>query len=109
MELRRAAGRLSQIVVEKLQDSARYLGADPAEQGRLGVLALECIGFQRSLLEHRPGPKRSEEEQLRKMEQQVNAIMSRLEKKGSKNDQSELTGVSKDLREFWRLRKHSRK
>ncbi len=106
MELRRAASRLSQIVVKGLEDSARYQGSDPAEQYRLGRVALECIAFRRSLLERRRGPKWSEEEQLRKMEQQVNSIMSRLEKKPPKDNRSELRRVSKELKQIWQLRKN---
>jgi hypothetical protein len=109
MELRRAASRFSQILVKDLQDSAGYRGSDPTEQYQLGRVALECIAFRRSLLERRRGPKWSEEEQLRKMEQQVNSVMSSLGKKGAENNPSELTRVSKELEEFWRLRKNLRK
>jgi hypothetical protein len=108
-ELRRAASRFSQILMKDLQNSAGYRDSDPVEQHRLGRVALECIAFRRSLLERRRGPKWSEQEQLRKMEQQVNSVMSCLDKEGPKNNQSELSRISKELKEFWRLRKNLRK
>ena len=109
MELRGAASRFSQMLMKDLQYSAGYRDSDPAEQYQLGRVALECIAFRRSLLERRRGPKWSEQEQLRKMEQQVNSIMSSLEKSDPNNNQSELSRVSKELKEFWRLRKNLRK
>ena len=109
MELRRAASRFSHLLLRDLQDSAGYQGSDPAEQHQLGRVALECIAFRRSLLERRRGPKWSEQEQLRKMEQQVNSIMSSLEKNDPNDNQSELSRVSKELKEFWRLRKNLEK
>ena len=109
MELRKAASRFSQILMKGLQDGAEYRDSDPAEQFRLGRVALECIAFRRSLLERRRGPKWSEQEQLRKMEQQVNSVVSGLKKNESENNQKELSRISKEVKEFWRQRKNMRK
>jgi hypothetical protein len=106
VELRRAASRLSKIVVKSLEDSALREGRDPIEQFRLGRVALECLAFRRSLLERRPGPKWSEEEELRKMEQQVVSVMSRLDMKGAKRNESELKRVSRELQHFQQLRRN---
>ena len=94
--------------MKNLQESAEHRVSDPADQYQLGRVTMECIAFRRSLLERRRGPKWTEQEQLRKMEQQVNSIMSQLEKKPS-NDQNELSHVSKELQEFWQQRKNLRK
>jgi hypothetical protein len=108
-DLRRAATRFSQILIKDLQDNAKYRDSDPAEQYQLGRAALKCIAFRRSLLDRRRGPKWTEDEQLHKMEQQVNSVMSSLETKGTTNDEVELSHVSKELKEFWRKRKNLRK
>ena len=100
VQLRRAASRFSQILVKDLQDNAGDRDFDPAEQHQLGRVALECIAFRRSLLDSRRGPKWSEQEQLPIMEQQVNSVMSGLEKNEGKNNQSELSHISKELKEF---------
>ena len=105
-----AARRLSIITVKKLQESAGHEGVDLVEQYRLGKVVLECIDLRRSLLEERPGPKRSEEEELKKMEQQIAGIMARSREKmeRSGNDLSELKRASKELQAFWRRRKQSK-
>ena len=108
VELRRAASRFSQILMRDLQASAEHRDSDPAQQYQLGRVAIECIAFRRSLLERRRGPKWSEQEQLHEMEQRVNSVISSLEKRPN-NDQSELLRVSKELKEFWRLRKNLKK
>lgn len=105
-ELRKAATRFSQILIKDLQDNANYRESDRAEQYQLGRVALECIAFRRSLLDRRRGPKWTEEEQVHKMEQQVNSIMSGLDTAGTKNDERELSRVSKELKEFWQERKN---
>jgi len=43
------------------------------------------------------------------MEQQVNSVVSKLETTGARNNQSELSRVSKELKEFWQLRKNLKK
>jgi|GEM_PF-6936572 len=108
-ELRKAATRFSLYLIRDLQENAKYRDSDPADQRQLGRVALECIAFRRSLLDRRRGPKWTEEEQLHKMEQQVNSVMSSLETKSTTNDEVELSHVSKELKEFWRKRKNLKK
>ena len=108
--LRSGARRLSMIIVKRLQDTAGLETVDLVEQYRLGKVGLECIDLRRSLLEHRPGPKRAEEQELKKMEQQVSTIMaSSKEKMGQAgNAPNELKRVSKELHQFWRRRTQSK-
>ena len=108
--LRSGARRLSMIIVKRLHDTAGLETVDLVEQYRLGKVGLECIDLRRSLLEERPGPKRSEEEELKKMEQQVAGIMARSREKmeRSGNGLSELKRASKELQAFWRRRKQSK-
>ena len=80
-------------------DFARIHGSDPTELYKLGKLVLQSIKFRRSLLEHRPGPKWAEENELRRMERQVWRIMSKLEKTPQKGQQ-ELARFSNDLKQI---------
>ncbi len=109
-KLRSTADRLSLIIVKRLEENAVDDGVDQVEQYRLGKVALECIDFRRSLLEHRPGPKWTEEQELTRMEQQVSRILSRSKEKKelSRNDPNELKRVSRELHEFWRRRSQSK-
>ncbi|HZY47019.1 MAG TPA: hypothetical protein VFE96_04405 [Candidatus Bathyarchaeia archaeon] len=78
--LRASARQFSRILVRKLRETP-YRWADPRDTVRLGQVALESIKFRRKLLDHRPGPKKSEKEQLERMEKQVVAIISRAKKR----------------------------
>ena len=64
---------------------------------RLGKLVLKSIEFRRSLLERRPGPKWSEQNELRRMERQVLKIMSKVEKEPRKRE-LELARFSMNLK-----------
>lgn len=99
LALRMSARRFSKILVRIFLDSSRIRGSDPVELYRLGKLVLKSVNFRRSLLEHRRGPKWSEENELRRMEHQVWKMMSKLEKKPRKR-QLELPRFSKDLKQI---------
>ena len=96
--LRGSATRFSKILVRNFLNSARIRSSDPKELYGLGKLVLQSIKFRRSLLEARRGPKRSEENELRRMERQVWKIMFKLEKKKPVKGQAELVRFSNDLK-----------
>ena len=99
LALRKSASQFSKILVRNFLESARIRGSDSVELYRLGKLVLKSINFRRSLLEHRRGPKWSEENELRRMERQVWKIMSKLEKKPRKG-RPELARFSKELKQI---------
>ena len=98
------------IIVKRLQDTGGLETVDLVEQYRLGKVGLECIDLRRFLLEDRPGPKRAEEQELKKMEQQVSTIMASSKEKmeRSGNVPNELKRTSKELHELWRRRSQSK-
>lgn len=83
--LYREAGKIARVLFKRLRESSKFRQVDSGSEARLGMAVLKCLSFQRSLLEHRPGPKGSEKKQLDRMQREVDSILSG-EKQGEGED-----------------------